>query len=64
MPGRVGTSLYGIVVGLISTLMGIGGGAVSNLILTLNGKDVREAVSTSAGVGGHHRGCQGRWAIW
>lgn len=51
MPGRVGTSLYGIVVGLISTLMGIGGGAVSNLILTLNGKDVREAVSTSAGVG-------------
>ncbi|SLN76758.1 sulfite exporter TauE/SafE family protein [Roseisalinus antarcticus] len=51
MPGRAGTSAYGAVVGLLSALMGIGGGAISNLILTLNGKDVREAVSTSAAVG-------------
>lgn len=51
MPGRAGTSLYGLVVGLLSALMGIGGGAISNLILTLNGKPVRDAVSTSAGVG-------------
>ncbi|NKB27341.1 MAG: TSUP family transporter [Rhodobacteraceae bacterium] len=51
MPGRIGTGLYGAALGVISTLMGIGGGAVSNLILTLNGKTVHEAVSTSAGVG-------------
>lgn len=51
MPGRVGTSLYGFVVGLLSALMGIGGGAISNLILTLNGRPIHEAVSTSAGVG-------------
>lgn len=51
MPGRAVTALYGFVVGLLSALMGIGGGAISNLILTLNGRPIREAVSTSAGVG-------------
>ncbi|SMY08056.1 sulfite exporter TauE/SafE family protein [Flavimaricola marinus] len=51
MPGRIGNSIYGLITGLLSALMGIGGGAISNLILTLNGKPVREAVSTSAGVG-------------
>lgn len=51
MPGRAVTALYGLIVGLLSALMGIGGGAISNLILTLNGKPIREAVSTSAGVG-------------
>jgi uncharacterized protein len=40
-----------LLLGLLSALMGIGGGAISNLILTLNGKAVREAVSTSAAVG-------------
>jgi uncharacterized membrane protein YfcA len=51
MPGLALTALYGMIVGLLSALMGIGGGAISNLILTLNGKPIREAVSTSAGVG-------------
>lgn len=51
MPGLVGTSLYGIVLGLLSALMGVGGGAISNMILTLNGKAMHEAVSTSAAVG-------------
>ena len=51
MPGRVGTSLYGALVGLVSALMGIGGGAISTMILTLNGKPIIEAVSTSAAVG-------------
>lgn len=51
MPGRVGTSLYGFGLGLASALMGIGGGAVSNLILTLHGRPMIRAVSTSAGVG-------------
>lgn len=51
MPGRVGTGLYGALVGLLSALMGIGGGAISNLILTLHGRPIHQAVSTSAGVG-------------
>ncbi len=51
MPGRLGTSLYGAAVGLLSALMGIGGGAISTMILTLNGKPIIEAVSTSAAVG-------------
>ena len=51
MPGRAATGAYGLVVGLLSALMGIGGGAISNLILTLNGMEMRRAVSTSAGVG-------------
>ena len=51
MPGPIGTSLYGFAVGILSALMGIGGGAISNLILTLNGRSMHQAVSTSAGVG-------------
>jgi uncharacterized membrane protein YfcA len=31
--------------------MGIGGGAVSNLVMTLHGVQIHRAVSTSAGVG-------------
>ncbi len=37
--------------GLLSALMGIGGGAISTMILTLHGKPIHQAVSTSAGVG-------------
>jgi uncharacterized membrane protein YfcA len=42
---------YGALTGLVSALMGIGGGAVSNLILTLHDVPIHRAVSTSAGVG-------------
>lgn len=42
---------YGFVTGLLSALMGIGGGAISNLIMTMHGKPMREAVSTSAAIG-------------
>ena len=50
-PARWVTALYGLAVGLLSSLTGIGGGALSNLILTLNGHPIRNAVSTSAAVG-------------
>jgi uncharacterized membrane protein YfcA len=43
--------LYGALVGLFSALMGIGGGAISNLILTLHGRPIHQAVATSAAVG-------------
>jgi uncharacterized membrane protein YfcA len=38
-------------VGFVSSLMGIGGGAISNMVLTLHGMPIHRAVSTSAGVG-------------
>lgn len=43
--------IYGAVIGLVSSLMGIGGGAVSNLVMTLHGVPIHRAVSTAAGVG-------------
>lgn len=51
LPGRAAMALYGFLVGLCSSLMGISGGSVSNLILTLYGKPIHQAVATSAGVG-------------
>jgi len=51
LPGGGLLRLYGLVVGLFSALMGIGGGAISNLMLTLYGWPIRRSVATSAGVG-------------
>jgi len=51
LPGRAAVMLYGFVVGLAASLMGISGGSISNMILTLYGKPVRQAVATSAGLG-------------
>ena len=42
---------YGYLVGLCSSLMGVSGGSVSNMILTLYGKTIHTAVATSAGLG-------------
>ena len=44
-------SAYGFLVGLASSLMGVSGGSVSNLVLTLYGKPIHNAVATSSGVG-------------
>lgn len=51
LPSRGALSVYGAGVGLASSLMGIGGGAISTLILTLHNVAIHRAVSTSAGVG-------------
>lgn len=51
LPGKGILRVYGTVIGLISALMGIGGGAVSNLVMTLHNVPIHRAVSTSAGVG-------------
>lgn len=51
LPSRAVLRLYGMGIGLVSALMGIGGGAVSNLLMTLHGVQIHRAVSTSAGVG-------------
>lgn len=43
--------LYGALTGLMSVLMGIGGGALATMVQTLHGRDIHRAVATSAGVG-------------
>ncbi|WP_424926947.1 sulfite exporter TauE/SafE family protein [Amaricoccus tamworthensis] len=51
LPARSVLSVYGAIVGFLSSLMGIGGGALSNLILSLHGYPIHRAIATSAGVG-------------
>ena len=51
LPGRGGMTAYGFFVGLAASLMGISGGSISNMILTLHGKSMHNAVATSAGLG-------------
>ena len=40
--------IYGYVVGLLSTLMGIGGGLFANILMTLYGRPIHQGVATSA----------------
>lgn len=42
---------YGFVTGILSALMGIGGGQISNMLMTFHGRSIHQAVSTSAGLG-------------
>jgi uncharacterized membrane protein YfcA len=51
LPGKGLMRVFGLVIGFLSSLMGIGGGAISNLILSLFGTPIHRAVATSAGVG-------------
>lgn len=51
LPGALTMRLWGMIIGLVSAIMGIGGGAISNLFLTLHGTPIHRAISTSAGVG-------------
>ena len=51
LPGKALMSAYGAAIGFVSALMGIGGGAISNLVLSLYGTPIHRAIATSAGVG-------------
>ena len=51
LPGKGLLRVYGGVIGVLSALMGIGGGAITNLLLTLHGYDIRRAISTASAVG-------------
>ncbi len=51
LPGRAGMAGYGFFVGLAASLMGISGGSIANMILTLHGKPIHHAVATSAALG-------------
>lgn len=43
--------VYGFVIGILSALMGIGGGQISNMLMTFHNRPIHQAVSTSAGLG-------------
>jgi uncharacterized protein len=51
LPGRLAMTGYGFIVGLASSLMGISGGAVATMAMTLYGVPIHNAVATSAGLG-------------
>jgi uncharacterized membrane protein YfcA len=50
-PGRPAMIGYGFLIGIVSSLMGVSGGSVSNMIQTLYGKPLHNAVATSSGLG-------------
>jgi uncharacterized membrane protein YfcA len=51
LPGCAAMTGYGFLTGVTSSLMGVSGGSVSNMIQTLYGKSLHNAVATSAGLG-------------
>ncbi|HXO90483.1 MAG TPA: sulfite exporter TauE/SafE family protein [Stellaceae bacterium] len=51
LPGPLGMTGWGFLVGLASSLMGISGGSLATMALTLYGKPIHNAVATSAGLG-------------
>lgn len=50
MPKGIFMKIYGFFIGLLSTLMGIGGGLFSNLLMTFYGRPIHQAIGTSAGL--------------
>jgi uncharacterized membrane protein YfcA len=50
-PGTPTMRSYGFGIGFASALMGIGGGAISNMIFSFYGRSIHQAVATSAGLG-------------
>ena len=51
IPGNPARSLFGLALGYLSTLMGIGGGVMNNTFMTLYGRSIHQAVATSSGMG-------------
>jgi uncharacterized protein len=51
IPGNPIRAVYGVFIGLVSTLMSIGGGAFITMMMTLYGRSILSAVATSSGFG-------------
>jgi uncharacterized protein len=51
LPGTVPMTIYGFIIGLAGSLMGVSGGSLSNIVLTLYGKPLHNAIATSSGLG-------------
>lgn len=51
LPSKGLMRVYGFMIGTASSIIGIGGGAISNLLLSLYGRPIHRSVATSAGLG-------------
>ena len=51
VPKSVAVEVYGVIVGAVSTIMSVGGGAYITALLTLYGRSMQQAVGTSSGFG-------------
>lgn len=51
LPRGLAMRAYGFAIGVLSSLMGIGGGALCSMVMTLHGRPIHQAVATSAGLG-------------
>jgi uncharacterized membrane protein YfcA len=51
MPAKPVMVVYGWIIGVLSALMGIGGGQLSNLFMTFYSRPIHQAVATSSGLG-------------
>ncbi len=51
MPAKPIMLAYGWLIGVLSALMGIGGGQLSNLFMTFYNRPIHQAVATSSGLG-------------
>ena len=44
-------AVFGVIIGVLSALMGIGGGQLSSLFMTFYGRPIHQAIATSSGLG-------------
>ena len=51
LPGTWPMTCYAFAIGLAGSLMGVSGGSLSNIVLTLYGKPIHNAIATSSGLG-------------
>jgi len=51
LPSEPAMTVWGFLIGLASSLMGISGGSLGTMVLTISGKPLHNAVATSAGIG-------------
>lgn len=51
VPKSIAVEGYGVLVGMVSTIMSVGGGAYITTLLTLYGRSMQQAVGTSSGIG-------------
>lgn len=51
VPQEPGRAIIGVVTGLLSALMGIGGGSIVNLVMSFCNRPIHQSVATASGVG-------------
>lgn len=51
LPGKTPLTIFGWVNGVLSALMGIGGGQTATMYMTFYGRTIHQAVATSSGIG-------------